>query len=30
MQHWGRLLEAALEGKIDDAKIIPLALGIKR
>jgi integrase len=30
MQHWGRLLEAALEGKINDAKIVPLALGAMR
>ena len=27
MQHWGRLLEAALEDKIIDAKIVPLAIG---
>jgi integrase len=27
MQHWGRLLEAALEGKINDAKIVPLPIG---
>ena len=30
MQHWGRLLEAALEGTIDDFKIIPLVVGVKR
>jgi hypothetical protein len=30
MQHWGRLLEAALEGKIDDAESVPLALGAMR
>jgi integrase len=27
MQHWGRLLEAALDDKIIDAKIVPLAIG---
>ena len=26
MQHWGRLLDGAVEGKFDDAKIIPLAI----
>ena len=30
MQHWGRLLETALEGKINDAKIVPFALGAMR
>ena len=30
MQHWGRLLEAALEDKIIDAKIVPLAIGANR
>jgi integrase len=30
MQRWGRLLEAALEGKIVDAEIVPLAIGGKR
>jgi integrase len=30
MQTWGRLLEETLEGKIDDAKNFPLAIGVKR
>jgi integrase len=30
MQHWGRLLEAALKGKIVDVEIAPLAVRAKR
>jgi integrase len=30
MQHWGRLLEAALEGKTVDGEIVPLAIEAKR
>ncbi len=30
MQHWGRLLDGALNGKLNDAKIVPLASAAKR
>jgi integrase len=30
MQHWGRLLEAALNAELNDAKIVPLASAAKR
>jgi integrase len=30
MQHWGRMLKAALEGETIDTKVVPLAIGAKR